>query len=195
MTTRIQTIGLAAALFALTSVGAIVSAQQRPNSSQNARARIDDQQVEQLLARTNKNAEQFYQSLDRALNRSPIDGSQEEDNIKQFVMDFAETTNHLRDHFDRRQVVTEDIENVLRRGVSIDSFMQRHQLAVQAENDWLTLRRDLNEIARAYNVMWNWGSLRYAVGGDDDRKEQRLHRRVSSIPVASSRSLFNGAQR
>ena len=83
---------------------------------------------------------------------SRIDGSREDDNINQFVIDFAETTNHLSDHFDRRQVVTNDIEDVLRRGVSIDSFMQRHQLAVQAENDWLTVRRDLDELARAYNV-------------------------------------------
>ena len=30
--------------------------------------------------------------------------------------------------------------------------MQRHQLAVQAENDWLTVRRDLDELAHAYNV-------------------------------------------
>jgi hypothetical protein len=65
MTTRIHTIGPAAA-FALTSVGATVSA-----SSQNARARIDDRQVEQLLARTNKNADQFYQSLDRASRPQP----------------------------------------------------------------------------------------------------------------------------
>ena len=130
--------------------------------SQNVRSRMGDQQVEQLLTRTKKNADQFYQSLDRALNSSRIDGSREEDNIKQFVMDFAETTNYLRDHFDSRQVVTEDIEVVLQRGVSIDNFMQRHQLAVQAENDWRTVRRDLDEIARAYNVTWNWGSPRYA---------------------------------
>ena len=148
MTKRSHVVALAA-VFALTGVSGIVAAQQRPS-------RVNDQQVGQLLTRTQKNADQFRRSLDQALGRSRIDGSREEDDIKQLVTDFAETTNHLRDHFDRRQVVTNDIEDVLRRGVSIDSFMQRHQLAVQAENDWLTVRRDLDELARAYNVAWNW---------------------------------------
>ena len=128
--------------------------------SQNVPSRVNDQQVGQLLTRTKKNADRFRHSLGRALDRSRIDGSREDDTITQFVKDFGETTNHLSDHFDRREVVTNDIENVLRRGVSIDSFMQRHQLAVQAENDWLAVRRDLDELARAYNVAWNWSNPR-----------------------------------
>ncbi|HYN08867.1 MAG TPA: YMGG-like glycine zipper-containing protein [Vicinamibacterales bacterium] len=129
---------------------------------QNVESRVSDQQVGQLLTRTKKNADRFRQSLDRALdNRSRIDGSREEDDINQLVVDFAEATSHLSDHFDRRQVVTHDVEDVLRRGVGIDSFMQRHQFAVQAENDWLTVRRDLDELARAYNVAWNWSNPPY----------------------------------
>ena len=112
-------------------------------SSHSVRSRLNDEQVKQLLTRTKKNADQLRRSVDRALDRSRIDGSREEDNISQFVIDFAEATDHLSDHFDRRQLVTTDVEDVLRRGVSIDSFMQRHQLIVQAENDWLTVRRDL----------------------------------------------------
>jgi len=110
-----------------------------------APSRINDQQVAQLLTRTKRNTDQFRRNLNRALSRSGIDVSRDDDNINQFVADFVETTNHLSDHFDRRQVVTNDVEDVLRRGVTIDRFMQRHRLAVQAENDWLTLRRDLDE--------------------------------------------------
>ncbi len=131
------------------------------SGSRKAVSRIDDQQVGRLLTRTKKNADRFRHSLDRALGGSLIDSLQEDGSIHQLVMDFAETTNHLSDHFDRRQVVTNDIEDVLRRSVSIDSFMQRHQLGAQAENDWLTVRRDLDELARAYNVAWNWSDPRY----------------------------------
>jgi len=152
--------------------------------SQNVPSRINDQQVGQLLTRTKKNADRFRHSLDRALNRSRIDGSREEDNINQFVMDFAETTNHLSDHFDRRQVVTNDIEDVLRRGVSIDNFMQRHQLAVQAENDWFRVRRDLDELARAYNVAWNWTNPRYTA---DERSSGLYHRLTGTYQLESSR--------
>ena len=68
--------------------------------------------MKQLLTRTKKNADRFRHSLDRAFDRSQPDGSREDDNINQFVKDFAETASHLSDHFDSRQVVTTDIEDV-----------------------------------------------------------------------------------
>lgn len=133
----------------------------RWTSAQTATPRLTDKQVGQLLSQTKKNADRFRKSLDRSLDRSRIDDSRAEDDINQLVTDFAETTDHLSDHFERRQVVTNDIEDVLRRSVSIDSFMQRHQLDAQAENDWLAVRRDMDELARAYNVTWNWSDPRY----------------------------------
>ena len=150
----------------------------------NATSRLNDQQVQQLLTRTKKNADRFRHSLDRAFDRSQPDGSREDDNINQFVKDFAETASHLSDHFDSRQVVTTDIEDVLRRSVSIDSFMQRHQLAVQAENDWLTVRRDLDELARAYNVTWNWSNPRYTA---DERRTGLYHRLTGTYQLESGR--------
>jgi hypothetical protein len=151
--------------------------------SEHVSSRLNDQQVKQLLARTKKNADQFRHSLARAVNRSRIDGSREGEDISQSVTDLAETTNHLSDHFDRRQVVTNDIEDVLRHGVTIDSFMQRHQLAVQAENDWLTMRRDLDELARAYNVAWSWSNPRFTADG----RTELYHRLTGTYQLDSSR--------
>src|SRR4051812_14280801 len=163
MIRRSHTVALAVA-FALTSLGLVVAAQQRPgryDRPQGETLRVNDQQVVQLLTQTRKNADQFRRSLDQALKRTRIDNSRQEDNIDQFVTDFGETTNHLSDHLARRQVVTSDVQDVLRRGASIDSFMQRHTLADQAENDWVAVRRDLDELARTYNVAWDWSDPRY----------------------------------
>jgi len=142
--------------------------------SGNMPARADDKQVEQLLKRIEKGADQFSKSLDKALDHSAIDDSTAEDNINQFVTEFAETTDHLSDHFDRNQVITNDVEDVLRRGVSIDGFMQRHRLNEQAENDWVTLRRDLDDLARAYHVAWNWSAPQYTPGGTGTGLYHRL---------------------
>ena len=152
--------------------------------SRDVPSRLNDQQVGQLLTRTKKHAAEFRHSLDRAFDRNRPDGSREDDNINQFVKDFAETTSHLSDRFDHRQVVTTDIEDILRRSVSIDSFMQRHQLAVQAENDWLTVRRDLDELTRAYNVTWNWSNPRYTA---DQRRTGLYHRLTGTYQLESSR--------
>jgi len=142
--------------------------------SGNTPARADDKQVEQLLKQIEKGAEQFRKSLDKALDDSAIDDSIAEDNINQFVTEFAETADHLSDHFGRNQVITNDIEDVLRRGVSIDGFMQRHGLHEQAENDWLTLRRDLDNLARAYHVAWNWTDPQYTPQGPGTGLYHRL---------------------
>jgi len=143
-------------------------------TSGNMPARADDNEVEQLLKQIEKGADQFRKSLDKALDHSAMDGSTAEDNINQFVTEFAETTDHLSDHFDRNQVVTNDIEDVLRRGVSIDGFMQRHRLNEQAENDWLRLRRDVDDLARAYHVAWNWSAPQYTPGGTGTGLYHRL---------------------
>jgi hypothetical protein len=142
---------------------------------QYVKARASDRQVKDLLARTRKDADRFRKSLDKALDRSRLDGSREEDDIDRFVTDFAETTDHLSDHFNRHQVVTSDVDEVLRRGVSIDRFMQRQQLAAAAENDWLTVRRDLDQLAQAFNVPWNWNSPTYT----SDERSPGIYRHLT----------------
>ena len=138
-------------------------------------ARVNDQQVGQLLTRTKRDADQFRRSLEPAVARGRRDSSRQDDNINQFVTDFVDTTNHLSDHLARRQVVTNDVEDVLRSGASIDGFMQRHRLPVQVKNNWATVRRDLDELARAYEVAWNWSDPRYTA----DRSNAGLYHRLT----------------
>jgi len=117
-------------------------------------ARIDDRQVEQLLKQIGEKADRFDDSLDRAFDRSDDDRGKDE--VKQSVEDFRRATDRLRGRVGSRESSTLDVEEVLRRGASIDGFMQRYQLSTQAEQQWLSLRRDLDTLGRAYNVPWNW---------------------------------------
>jgi hypothetical protein len=142
---------------------------------QYVKARASDQQVKDLLTRTKKDADRFRKSLDKALDRSRLDGSREEDDIDRFVTEFADTTNHLSDHFNRHQVVTHDLDEVLRRGVNIDRFMRRQQLDATAEKDWLTVRRDLDQLAQSYNVAWNWNSPTYTT----DERQPGIYRQLT----------------
>src|SRR5204863_6925088 len=91
-----------------------------------------------------------------ALDRSRIDDTRTEDNINQFVSDFADATAQLRSRFDARRSVSSDVEGVLRQATYIDDFMRRHPLGYRAAGDWSALKGDLNQLASAYNVAWNW---------------------------------------
>ncbi|MGE5814906.1 MAG: YMGG-like glycine zipper-containing protein [Acidobacteriota bacterium] len=130
-------------------------------TSQNIPSRVDDKQVEQLLKQIGKKADNFDKGLDRAFDGSRIDDSRRKDELRRSVKDFRQATDRLRDRVKGRQSNTLDAEEVLRRGVSINATMQRYQLSTQAERDWLSLRGDLDTLARAYNVAWNWSNPVY----------------------------------
>jgi YMGG-like Gly-zipper len=143
-----QTFSLALVLV-LAGLGLTAQAQRRANGSTNWQAR-------QLVNRIENRTNIFRSSLKAALDNSRLDGTRREDNINQFVSDFESATNQLRDGLNNRQNVSTDVQNVLDRAALIDSFMRRNRLNAQAERDWASLRTDLNELARTYNIAWNW---------------------------------------
>jgi hypothetical protein len=130
-------------------------------ASQNMPPRVDDRRVEQLLTQIAQKSERFEENLDRAFDRGRNDDRRAKDEARQSVKDFRHATERLRDRVKGRESTTLDVEEVLRRAVSIDDHLRRHQLSAQAGEDWRSLRGDLDELARAYNVPWNWSRPSY----------------------------------
>jgi hypothetical protein len=140
---------MALTITSLGSAGFSASAQQRAY-------RVTFQQVDQLLGRIESRSTQFRQSLNAALNRTPIDGTRQEDNINEFVRSFEQSTANLRDRFRARRDVADDVQQVLNRAASIDAFMRRRNLDARTEEDWRALRADLDVLADYYTVTWRW---------------------------------------
>jgi hypothetical protein len=118
--------------------------------------RMNDRQLDALIRRIENGTDRFRTDMGNALDRSTYNGTRAEDNINQFVRDFATATDQLRSRFSSRTSASADVENVLRQATYIDDFMRRNTLSMRAENDWTTLRGDLNQLATAYSVAWNW---------------------------------------
>jgi predicted metalloprotease len=121
--------------------------------------RMSERELKNLLSRIDKGAERFRSSLDKSLDKSRFDGTKAEDNINKFIKDFVEATDTLKSRFNDERAATGSVEEVLRRAASIDNFMLRHRLRPRAQEDWLMLRNNLDELARAYNVSWDWTGL------------------------------------
>ncbi len=130
-------------------------------ASQNILYRVDEKQVPQLLKGMLEKADGFDKSLDRAFDRSRLDDPRREDDIHESVNHFSQALERLRDRVEGRLSNALDVEEVLRRAVSIEGFMQRHQLSPQVEQNWRSLRGDLDALARAYDVAWDWGNPGY----------------------------------
>jgi hypothetical protein len=118
--------------------------------------RLSDKEVEQIIHRIERQSDKFRSSLDSALDKSRFDGTRREDDINAFVKEFYKETKQLHDHFDNHKSTGADVESVLDRAAAIDQFMRRNRLSSRAQNDWSTLRTNLAELARVYNVTWRW---------------------------------------
>lgn len=95
------------------------------------------------------------------MDTSSINGSRSEDQITQYVNEFEQSTDALRQRFDNRSLETTDVQDVLSRASYIDSFMRDYRLTTVAQNQWTTLRNDLNTLAGYYRVSWNWNNPSY----------------------------------
>ena len=118
--------------------------------------RLSDKDVERIIKRIEQQSDRFRSSLDSALDKSRFNGSNREDDINSFIKDFYEQTKHLRNRFDKHQSASPDVQSVLDRAARIDDFMRRNRLTSKAQDDWSTLKSNLDELAAAYNVSWRW---------------------------------------
>lgn len=142
---------LALFLFIGINAGVAVNAeaQRRPY-------RITDQQISAILRRLEQNSERFRNSLDSSLDRSRRDGTRAEDDINAFVGEFDRSIEQLRDRFNGRRSVAADVENVLQKATVIDTFVNRNPAGRRSASDWVLVKTDLNTLASAYGVSWQW---------------------------------------
>ena len=116
----------------------------------------NDGQMRALIRRIETKTDAFKNRMDNALDRSRYNGRPEEQEINNYISEFETATNRLRDRFNSRQSTGADAAEVLNRGLFIDRFMARNTFARPAENQWRTLKTDLDSLASLYRVSWNW---------------------------------------
>jgi hypothetical protein len=126
--------------------------------------RLNDKEVEKIIRRIEQQSDRFRSSVDDALDKSRFNGTNREDDINSFIKDFYTQTKHLRDRFDKHHSASADVEAVLDRAGRIDNFMGRNRLSSKAQNEWSTLKSNLDELAAAYNVSWRWDGYSVAPG-------------------------------
>jgi hypothetical protein len=144
-------------LIASCAVWAMTGLLATPTMSQAQEpSRLSDDQVERLLERIEKAADKFRGSLEDALDKSRVDDSRLEDDLNRYVREFENATDRLEKRFDDDKSSAEDVREVMTRAASINGMMGRFEFTDRAQSDWRLLRSDLNELARAYGVTWEW---------------------------------------
>jgi hypothetical protein len=112
--------------------------------------------VREIIRQLETDTDDFKSSLDAALDRSTLNGTRTEDEINEYVKQFEEATDRLRDRAEDRERAPNAAREVLTRGRSINVFMRNNRLGSRAETDWAKVRNDLNRLSNAYYIGWKW---------------------------------------
>lgn len=113
-------------------------------------------QTRQLAQRIAVEANQFRRSFDLAANRSRINNTSAEYQLRGRVGEFQLAATRLRDRINRGQATAPEVQQLLEQARYIDGVVRTSQLSNRIQNDWSALRNDLSALANTANIAWNW---------------------------------------
>ena len=155
---RIQIVGIAA-LLALAPWTVNLTAQQRP-------ATLGDQQLSEFVEANGRQHQYF--SRDRRCGERARRGA----DLVRSIVELQQASERLRQgRQNRRGDTSAGVDALLERGSAVDRLVASSSLGAAAERDWRTVRRDLDELARAYNLEPVWSTASGA--GRNQRREVR----------------------
>lgn len=137
-------------LVALLMIGVSAPAQRQTSSGAT-------RQVSGILQRLEQSSSRFRNSLNAALTQSRrTSETRVSDDINSFESAFANAVYQFRDRFNRRQAAAADVQNILQKASIVNDYINQYRFGPQVQNDWAQVRTDLNALANAYGISWQW---------------------------------------
>ncbi len=133
-------------------IGVSIHAQPQPN-------RNNTREVSNMLQRLERSSSRFRNSLNLALVQRSVDQMRPQNDVSTFEPGFELAIKQFRDQFTRRLAVAADVEGILQKALPLNSFITQNNLNTRVKNDWTSVRTDLNTLATAYGVSWQWNQL------------------------------------
>jgi len=127
-------------------------------SMQAQSSRSTDRQTGLILQRIERGSVTFHNSLRVALVQRRGDQTSSQNNINALQANFENATTQFREQLTARHADVADVLNVLQKAARVNSFMSRNRLNARVQNDWSSIRTDLNSLANAYGVSWQWAA-------------------------------------
>ncbi len=130
---------------------------------------LSDYQMRQLVDRVTVRSSTFSRNLRNDLNRGNYNDRYGADEVRSHLSQFETALVQLRNRVNSRQSSSADVRNVLDHAAFLNNFLAERQLSYQTENNWNTLRPDLDQLASAFNIAWNWSNVPgggYGTGND-----------------------------
>ena len=178
-------------LFALAVIGVSAQAQRRSG-------RVSDRQVSNILQRIERSTNTFRNSLNLALVNQRVDQTRPQNDINNFEPDLGSAIDQFKNRFATRQAGTVDVQNILQKASLVNGFMGRHRLNPRVQNNWAAVRTDLNALANAYRVTWQWNREQVSTSQSYRMRDAELNQLIQRIESGGNRfqsSLTNAFNR
>lgn len=120
---------------------------------------LSDIQMRQLINRLNNRSTVFSRSLRRDLNRGSYDDRNSADQVRRQLTEFETSLMQLRNRVNSRSSTSSDARELLQHAAVLNNYMTSRQLPYRTENNWNTLRQDLDRLASAFSIAWNWSNV------------------------------------
>lgn len=117
---------------------------------------MNDAQMRQLIQRIDTRSATFSRTFRQDLNRFYGNDRNAADEARRELASFESALVQVRNRVNSRQSNSSDVRNLLDRAAFINNFVADRQLSNMTENNWSALRPDLDRLASAYNIAWNW---------------------------------------
>ena len=111
-----------------------------------------------LIKQLREDTERFGKSVDKALDRSSIDGSRLEDEINGYIKSFEEQIGVLQGDWEEKREAKGSAEELMVRGRTINNFLNKHtdRFKSAVHTEWSSVKLDIGRIAKANNLKVKW---------------------------------------
>jgi hypothetical protein len=163
-------------------------------ATSNAQFGASSASTRDLVRRIQTDTNTFRNSVQNASDR----GNYRAADLNQLISNLAAATSDFDRRLSTRRAAATDARSVLNSATPIDSFIANNRVNSVIQRNWQTLRSDLDELAVAYNLNWQWSAAGYpnsggspSSGGSNlsDFQLRQLVQRVDTRTTTFSRLL------
>lgn len=161
-------------ILALTAVSVVTALGQGRYANTYAKS-----QVGAFVANLERSSNVFRRQFDRAMDRSNIDGTADEDRYNRLVVNYESSLNDLRRQFNRNRLwwdTRNEVDRMIGQARPVNDMMINLPFGRNLETQWSAMRNDINKLADTYDLQglngggfgggtWNPGNDGGWVGG------------------------------
>ena len=118
---------------------------------------LNDAQMRQLVQRLDSRTTIFSRNLRMDLNR--VNARYSADDVRRHLSEYESALVQLRNRVNTRRSTQADAREVLEHASYLNQYLTDQQFSYQTENNWNVLRQDLDRLASAYSIAWNWSNV------------------------------------